>query len=585
MFKKPLASIKPYSPLRSSDRRKFREELIRRYPTLENGESEENKSIVPEHVEKANVKTHNGYTGVLYVDESKHPLWIRLDKDKNEFLVPSVYTLWRNPSILPKIPTFPAVISKLENGANLMIPGIAFPTESLPDVKEGELVSIIIRDYNAPLAVGIMDVPTNSLERGSTRKGVAVSIIHIYKDQLWSMGDKSSPPDMEEGVKIDSIVEKQIKDEEHEQDEGQEREQRSATEVDTDFIISNEEEEAAIEQTARYTTAEVDDLLQASLYQALTEKLTSSVLPITSSQLYSEYILPSRPIGTEKDVDVKKSSYKQAMEKKGVIKLKSQRGETFLIRVDRDNEELKNFRSHKTVEKAAKPHALDEENKLSNSNNTASEIQIAEVYKPKGAVAELFEIQGKSKEGIYDFREIRQTVLGYVNSRDLADKRNRRYITLDENLREVLADKKFEDPLPDKMTQDDLFQHIRERMEEYHSVTFPGNDPELRKGSPKHLQILEATRSGNKMVTIIRGLEDYGINPDDLVEPLKKLCASSVTVSTTPQSSPKKPLYEVTIQGPQTTSVKEYLINTKGIPKKYITATPAKKGKGNKGGK
>lgn len=90
MFKKPIASIKPYSPLRSSDRRKFREELIKRYPMLENKKSPDTNFdlLVPEHIQKANIETHNGRHGVLYVDEVKQPLWVRLDKDRNEILIP-----------------------------------------------------------------------------------------------------------------------------------------------------------------------------------------------------------------------------------------------------------------------------------------------------------------------------------------------------------------------------------------------------------------------------------------------------------------------------------------------------------------
>lgn len=50
-----------------------------------------------------------------------------------------------------------------------------------------------------------------------------------------------------------------------------------------------------------------------------------------------------------------------------------------------------------------------------------------------------------------------------------------------------------------------------------------------RKGLPKNIQISESTRTGNKVVTTIRGLESYGMNPNDLIEPLQKLCASSVS--------------------------------------------------------
>ncbi|CAG8435827.1 6879_t:CDS:10 [Diversispora eburnea] len=481
MFKKPIASIKPYSPLRSSDRRKFREELIKLYPVLEN---EENKSsdtscnlLVPEHIQKANIGTHNGHHGVLYVDEFKQPLWVRLDKDRNEILIPSVYTLWKHPNMLPKIPTFTAVISKLIGGANFMIPGIAFPPEGLPDVKEGELVSIVIRGYNIPLAVGIMSVPTNTLERGSTRKGIAVTILHISQDQLWAIGDKSLPPDMDEVQEEDQSVE-----------------------------VENEEEIEEIEEENKeiteYTIEDIDNILQASFYQALTEKLTpSGILPITSSQFYSDYILPSRPVGNE-NIDVIK--FLKVMEKKGIIGLKVRQGDTLLTKVNWESEELQTFRSHKSIEKAASAKL-----NVACMDENLDKIQIIEVYKPKGAIAEFFEKQGKI------------------------------YVVLDENLREMLVTKKGE------------------------------NAPVTLTRSPKCIQILEERRTYNKIATIIRGFEEYGFSSNELSEPLKQLCA----ITQNQYSSPKKPLYEIMIQGPHTKHVINYLVNKRGFPEKYIQIT------------
>src|SRR4051812_16249685 len=51
------------------------------------------------------------------------------------------------------------------------------------------------------MAVGTMNVSTKSLKPGSTRKGVAVNIIHVFGDYLWSMGDRSNPPEFSD-VKI-----------------------------------------------------------------------------------------------------------------------------------------------------------------------------------------------------------------------------------------------------------------------------------------------------------------------------------------------------------------------------------------------
>ncbi|KAF0384649.1 eukaryotic translation initiation factor SUI1 family protein [Gigaspora margarita] len=594
MFKKPATNVKSWL-LSNSDRRKLREELVKRFPelaTYEIKQGEQNISILPDRINRANITTYNDLHGMLYIEE-KNPTWFRFDKDKREILVPSVYTLWRFPNMLPKIPTFGPVISKLKGGANLMIPGIAFPPEGLPDVGEGEIVSVTIRGYTYPLAVGIMCVPTNTLKPGSVKKGIAVQIIHIHQDHLWSMGDKSQPPEDEEVIKIDSVTQDQeleeiTDDTIEESSETSDLHAKTKTNVqaydEEHGIEGSYEEESEIKNneiekpSSKYTTAEVDNLLQASFYQALLEKLTPpGTLPLTSSQLYSAYVLPSRPVGTDNDVEVKKSSYKKitkflkAMEKKGVIKVKEQRGDTLLVGVKWDHEELKLFKKHKTIEKASTSAAKSQiqNDDISSDSNNMDQIKIIEVYMPKGAIGELFQMQEKRIDKVYEYKEISKIILDYVISHDLADKKNRRFVIPDEQLCKIFESKKGE-PIPDKMTRNDLIYHVQSRMEEYHSITLPGDKYRLKKGRPKSIQLSEARRMGNKIVTIIKGLEEYEIDPKDLIEPLKKLCASSVAVLQSPNSSPKKPLSELMVQGPQTKQVKEYLVSSKGFPEKYI---------------
>lgn len=53
-----------------------------------------------------------------------------------------------------------------------------------------------------------MALPTSEIKPRSGMKGKAVHIIHVYEDYLWSMGDKSGPPEL-----LD------ISDDEYEEDE------------------------------------------------------------------------------------------------------------------------------------------------------------------------------------------------------------------------------------------------------------------------------------------------------------------------------------------------------------------------------
>src|SRR5688572_5123585 len=112
MFRKPPSNIKSYSPLRSSDRRKFRDEILKTFPLLESSlntlvesstptdttdatvatdskaESPLN-TIVPEHTQVAKFTSNLGVPGIIYMTKEKQPIWFKKDKDKDEILVPS----------------------------------------------------------------------------------------------------------------------------------------------------------------------------------------------------------------------------------------------------------------------------------------------------------------------------------------------------------------------------------------------------------------------------------------------------------------------------------------------------------------
>lgn len=42
-----------------------------------------------------------------------------------------------------------------------------------------------------------MTVPTSEIKPRSGMKGKAVNIIHVYEDYLWSMGEKTEPPELQ----------------------------------------------------------------------------------------------------------------------------------------------------------------------------------------------------------------------------------------------------------------------------------------------------------------------------------------------------------------------------------------------------
>ncbi|CAO3615568.1 unnamed protein product [Cunninghamella echinulata] len=124
MFKKPLATLKSFSPLRSSDRRKFQNETYESYPSLKENALKKINILCLTHFSSYN------QPGTVYVADNK-PLWIKL---LNLPPIPTVYTLWEYPAILPTLYTWGPVVRKLMDGADLMIPGLVSLDGTLPNV-------------------------------------------------------------------------------------------------------------------------------------------------------------------------------------------------------------------------------------------------------------------------------------------------------------------------------------------------------------------------------------------------------------------------------------------------------------------
>lgn len=72
MFKKPIANLKTFSPLRSSDRRRFQNEAWEAYPELKD------QQVMPEDLRSAKFTTHAGNSGVLYIADNHQPLWLSI---------------------------------------------------------------------------------------------------------------------------------------------------------------------------------------------------------------------------------------------------------------------------------------------------------------------------------------------------------------------------------------------------------------------------------------------------------------------------------------------------------------------------
>jgi len=118
------------------------------------------------------------------------------------------------------------------------------------------------------------------------------------------------------------------------------------------------------------------------------------------------------------------------------------------------------------------------------------------------------------------------------------------------------------------MTWDQLMNRMTTQMGKCHQISIPGQQDEIRKGEPANIEISVEQRMGNKKMTMIRNLDQYGIDVKEFAKKLQQIAASSTAVDNIPGG--KVPKQQVQVQGMQSKHVFQ-LLDSYRVPKKYIT--------------
>lgn len=114
MFKRPLLHVKTSAPLRSSDVRKTREELLA-FETLPLTPALA-KQLAPDGLLVCKASTHLDEPLTIYW-AGGNPLWFRQGRKEDGALIPTSYVFDLVPGLLPVLVTAPQVVSNLISGA------------------------------------------------------------------------------------------------------------------------------------------------------------------------------------------------------------------------------------------------------------------------------------------------------------------------------------------------------------------------------------------------------------------------------------------------------------------------------------
>uniref|UniRef100_A0A8D2HUY8 Eukaryotic translation initiation factor 2D n=1 Tax=Urocitellus parryii TaxID=9999 RepID=A0A8D2HUY8_UROPR len=518
MFAKAFR-VKSNTAIKGSDRRKLRADVTSAFPTLG---TDQVSVLIPGKEELNIVKlyAHKGDAVTVYMSGS-NPILFELEKN----LYPTVYTLWSYPDLLPTFTTWPLVLEKLVGGADLMLPGLVVPPAGLPQVQKGDLCAIALVGNRAPVAIGVAAMSTAEMLT-SGLKGRGFSVLHTYQDHLWRSGDKSSPPSIAPLVLDPADLSEEKVDSTFQEDlrcltlEGKEEENGEVHQACEEKSLSEASEDTSAGVLSQDSTdsrplqEQMDELLQQCFLHALKCRVRKADLPLLTSTLLGSHMFSCCPEGRQ--LDIKKSSYKK----------------------------LSKFLQHMQQEQI---------------------IQVKELSKGVESVVAV-DWKHPRKGSILESNEVRTIIIDYAKKNELVDTHNKNLVKLDPILCDCILEKDEQHTVV-KLPWDSLLTRCLEKLQPAYQVTFPGQEPIVKKGKICPIEITLAQRASNKKVTVVRNLEPYGLDPYSVAAILQQRCQASTTVTPAPGS---KDSLQVQIQGNQVHHLGWLLLEEYHLPRKHI---------------
>ncbi|XP_027273495.1 eukaryotic translation initiation factor 2D isoform X2 [Cricetulus griseus] len=541
MFAKAFR-VKSNTAIKGSDRRKLRADVTAAFPTLGTDQASE---LIPgkEELNVVKLYAHKGDAVTVYMSGG-NPILFELEKN----LYPTVYTLWSYPDLLPAFTTWPLVLDKLVGGADLMLPGVVVPPTGLPEVQQGDLCAIALVGNRAPVAIGVAAMSTAQM-LASGLKGKGFSVLHTYQDHLWKSGDKSSPPaiaplavnptDSNE-EKVDLSLQGNLSCLTLEGEEENRKVHHPEASEDTS---SGAQSQDCVD--GKPLQEQMDELLHQCFLHALKSRVKKADLPLLTSTLLGSHMFSCCPKGQQ--LDIKKSSYKklskflQHMQQEQIVQIKElSKGVESIVAVDWRHPRITSF-------------VIPEPSLTSQTVQEGSREQpyhppdIKSLYCVPANMTQLFQESGHKKGNALEGSEVRRIIIDYAKKNNLVDADNRNLVKLDPILCDCILEKN-EQHVVMKLPWDCLLTRCLQNMQPAYQVTFPGQEPILKKGKLCPIDITLAQKACNKKVTVVRNLETYGLDPCSVAAALQLRCQASTIVSPAPGA---KDSLQVQIQGNQ----------------------------------
>lgn len=313
--------------------------------------------------------------------------------------------------------------------------------------------------------------------------------------------------------------------------------------------------------------------------------------------------MPYLPIYTPAQatsLNIKKTSWKnvkkfiKALEKQKLLKSKDRDGgECVVLDIDFDDEAFTSFKPYKLPKKetqGAESGGGGGGKAITASGSPSDDaigqkLQKINLFRPKEALSPIFEASSASVKYLYLPTEVRSIIASYIESENLVSNKNKRLVNLDPILANAVFDGNSsldrEVIAKGSVPRDALIDRILQACSPFWAILRNDETRETVKakaGNVPKIQITMESRSGNKTATKLSGVEAFHINPQPLAEELQKACASSTSVGQLVGSSPKNPVQEIMVQGPQKDALVKAL-EKRGVSRQWIEILDKTKGK------
>ncbi|KFB49761.1 AGAP011804-PA-like protein [Anopheles sinensis] len=487
-------------------------------------------------------------------------------------LLPTVYTLWSCPDLVPAFTTQPAVLPKLANGADLMIPGIVKQGTSRASWgrhQKDDIVAVNLTSNRAAVGVGLLAHSSDDLYMCGGH-GVCVKMMHVFGDKLWGMEPSVCQQVPLQGSVVNVPTESDFPPLGSEKAKpASEPPIKQVTKALENSVISSDKKpesegeessnDASEDQAEEEKPPNPDDLIKSAFLNVLKLHGKKIQLPMLASTFYPQYVQPEIPEG----VEMKKSSYKKVgtffkrMVEEGLLEMKEEKkGIEKVTALNLEHPAVLSFYPYKITK------ATDQDSgagaATSGATNPLLLTKMTAMYAVNKRTSKLFGCFNVAVGQSLDPTQVRNYMRDYVGRNKLIHP-GTKLVTLDDTLKEICGN-------DDLVSLPDLSETVLNSM----TSTFEMRSqkgPVMKGGKRAIIHLTTATRSGNKKVTLISNLADYGINVSEFAKAVKLGAAASTTMTEVPGSKGEQLL----VQGNHIKFVFELLTTTYQVPKACIT--------------